>query len=109
MVTHLAFIVAEEAVASVVGTYHAFEASLFDELEHLDKLSVRQLQFGLAFGSPEWEHRKQTPASYSQRDKEISKLRQVFYCSLVNAGDDVPGEGRMLFHRLDSRQHVFIA
>ena len=40
MVSHLALVLAEEAVTAVVGTYPAIETGLLDKLKHLHKLFV---------------------------------------------------------------------
>ena len=90
VVAHLALILAEEAVAAVVGTNLALQAGLFDELHHLHKLLVAELEVGLVGGATERKHRKQSPTTDTQGNQEIAELRQVFDGALVDASNDIP-------------------
>ena len=66
MVAHVALVLAEEAVAAVVGSNHALHSSLLDELHHLHKLLIAKLEIGLIGSATEGEHREQTPTAYAQ-------------------------------------------
>ena len=109
VVAHLALILAEEAVAAIVGADPAFQPCLTDELHHHHKLIVAELEVGLVGGAAERKHREQSPTTDAQGDKEISELRQILDSALVDAGDNVPSEARMLFHGLNGTQHILVA
>ena len=108
VVAHLALILAEEAVAAIVGTDLAFQPCLTDELHHHHKLLVAELEVGLVGGATEGKHREQAPAADTQGDEEVAELRQILDGALVDASDDVPCETRMLFHGLNGAQHILV-
>ena len=108
VVAHVALILAEEAVAAIVGADAAFKAGLLDELHHLHELFVGEFEVRLTSGATEGKHREQTPAADTQGDKEVAELRQILDSTLVDAGDDVPCKARMLFHGLNGTQHILV-
>ena len=87
----------------------ALTAGVLDELHHLHELFVGQFQVGLVGGSTEGKHGEKTPAADAQGDEVVAELRQVIDVTLVDAGDDVPGEARVLFHGFHGHQHVLEA
>ena len=109
VVAHLALILAEEAVAAIVGTDLAFQPCLTNEFHHHHKLLVAELEVRLVGGATEGKHREQTPAADAQGDKEVAELWQVLDSTLVDTSDDVPSKAGMLFHGLNGTQHVLVA
>lgn len=109
MVAHFALVLAEEAVAAVVGAYLALQACCLDELHHLNELFITEFEVGLVDGTPKGKHREQTPAADAQGNKEVAELRQILDGALVDTSDDIPSEARMLFHGLHSAQHILVA
>ena len=65
MVAHLALILAEEAVATIVGANLAFQTRLLDEFHHLHKLLIAELEVGLVGCAAERKHREQSPTAYA--------------------------------------------
>lgn len=109
MVAHFALVLAEKAIAAIVGAYYALQACCLDKLHHLNELIVAELEIGLVGGTPKWEHGEQAPAADSQGDKEVAELRQILDSALVDTCDDIPSEARMLFHGLHSTKHILVA
>lgn len=107
--TRFTFEAAKESVTAVVGDDLAFQTGLCDELEHLDELLVRELQFRVVGGTSKGEHCEEPPFRYAQSDEEIAELGQIVDGTLVHAGDDVPGEFRVLFEGFDGVDHMFEA
>jgi len=108
MITHLALVLAEETVATIICPDLALQASVLDKLHHLYKLRVGKPQIGVVGGASRRKHRKQPPTTDSQRNQEVAELGQVFDGTLIDTGDDIPSEARALCHGLHGAQHVLI-
>jgi len=105
MVTNLALVSAEEALAAVAGVNATLFAGLRDEVHETTETLRRELEVRVLGRAAYREDCEETPVLQAERDEVLFELIERLVVAVVDAGDHVEGDGRLMgedFNRLGS-------
>ena len=95
-VAHLALIAAQEALTTVRGVDGAFAPGLTNEVEHAAELPTGDLHLRVVGCPPHGEDGVDAPVGDAFADEVVADRRQLVVVALVDAGDHVGGDSRIL-------------
>ena len=104
-VAHVALVVAEEAFATVVGTYAPLQPRGLDELEHAAELVVGEPHHRVLGRTSHREDAEQPPPAHALADEKLLDVGQVTVVAAVDAGDNVEHQPWRCHEHVDGLRH----
>ena len=109
VIARILLVAAEESFAAVVHVDDVQTLYFADEVEHLAKFLVRELEQWIVLGAAFGEHCRDTPTLHADFQEQVENLREFLEVLAVHASHHVEGEAFGVGSHVDGSHSAFKA